>query len=207
MKLNKHFLNLSSDFLGEISFFISSLSARIAFFFYGFLTKFNMFVKGIKFGSSNKFHGFTRLSRMPNSRIIMGKKCIFLSLPFSNKIGINRPCMLSTLDNNAEIIIGDNCGFSGTVIGAFISVKIEDNVKCGANTLITDSDWHLDDYRSSPSEPVVIKKNVWLGEGVKVLKGVVIGENSLIGANSLVVKSIPDNVIAAGNPCKVIRKL
>ena len=49
--------------------------------------------------------------------------------------------------------------------------------------------------------------NVWIGEGVKVLKGVTIGKNSVIGAGSVVTKSIPDNVIAAGNPCKVIKQI
>jgi maltose O-acetyltransferase len=47
---------------------------------------------------------------------------------------------------------------------------------------------------------------VWLGVNVTVLKGVTIGENSIIGANSLVVKSIPANCVAAGNPCRVIRQ-
>jgi acetyltransferase-like isoleucine patch superfamily enzyme len=47
---------------------------------------------------------------------------------------------------------------------------------------------------------------VWLGINCIVLKGVTIGENSLIGANSVVTKVIPANVIAAGNPCKVIKK-
>ena len=48
---------------------------------------------------------------------------------------------------------------------------------------------------------------MWLGYGVKVLKGVHIGENSLIGAGSIVTKDIPANVIAAGNPCKTIKEL
>ncbi|MCD4730421.1 MAG: sugar O-acetyltransferase, partial [Bacteroidales bacterium] len=45
------------------------------------------------------------------------------------------------------------------------------------------------------------------GEGVKVLKGVSIGENSIIGAGSVVTNNIPENVIAAGNPCRVIKNL
>ena len=81
------------------------------------------------------------------------------------------------------------------------------NVRCGANTLITDSDWHSDDPRTGSDKPVHICDNVWLGYGVKVLKGVHIGENSLIGACSVVTRDIPANVIAAGNPCKVIRQI
>ena len=109
--------------------------------------------------------------------------------------------------HNVNIHIGNNCGFSGTVIGAGKNIVIGDNVRCGANTLITDSDWHQGDPRTSPDSDVVIENNVWLGYGVKVLKGVRIGENSVIGAGSIVTRNIPSNVIAAGNPCKVIKNL
>jgi len=54
---------------------------------------------------------------------------------------------------------------------------------------------------------VIIEDDIWLGYGVIVLKGVTIGRNSFIGAGSVVSKDIPANVIAAGNPCKVIKLL
>lgn len=57
------------------------------------------------------------------------------------------------------------------------------------------------------SKPIHIGKNVWLGGDVKVLGGVTIGDNSIIGAGSIVTKDIPSNVIAVGNPCKVIREI
>lgn len=57
------------------------------------------------------------------------------------------------------------------------------------------------------SKPVTISDNVWLGGNVVVNPGVTIGENSIIGAGSVVTKDIPANVIAAGNPCKVIREI
>lgn len=56
-------------------------------------------------------------------------------------------------------------------------------------------------------KPVHIGKNVWLGGDVKILAGVDIGEGSIIGTGSVVTKSIPANVIAVGNPCKVIRNI
>jgi len=142
-----------------------------------------------------------------NTKIAIGSKCGFRSSATANLIGINRPCIISTLLPHAQIIIGNNCGFSGTVIGAFKSVTIGNNVRCGANTLITDSDWHLDDPRSSQPKEIIIEDNVWLGVNVVVLKGVTIGENSVIGAGSVVTKDIPANVIAAGNLCKVIKNL
>lgn len=56
-------------------------------------------------------------------------------------------------------------------------------------------------------KPIHIGKNVWLGGDVKVLAGVTIGDNTIIGTGSIVTKDIPSNVIAVGNPCKVIRKI
>src|SRR5438445_2528390 len=152
---------------------------------------------GVKLGAHNSFDGKTHFKRFPKSSIRIGSGCEFLSRPNSNLIGIDRPCMISTLTEEATIEIGNNCGFSGTVIGAFTTIKIGNNVRCGANSLITDSDWHPGDPRVGPSKPVIIGDNVWLGLNVVVLKGVEIGQNSVIGANSLVTKSISANVIAA----------
>lgn len=53
--------------------------------------------------------------------------------------------------------------------------------------------------------PIIVGDNVWFGGGVKVMPGVTIGSNVVIGAGSIVTKDIPDNVVAAGNPCKVLR--
>ncbi|MCX4130207.1 sugar O-acetyltransferase [Megamonas funiformis] len=55
--------------------------------------------------------------------------------------------------------------------------------------------------------PVTIEDNVWIGGGVIILPGVTIGKNSVIGAGSVVNKSIPPNSLAVGNPCKIIRKI
>ena len=162
---------------------------------------------GVKLGSNVSFDGKCHFKRFPKSKISIGDNCEFLSRPNANLIGIDRPCMVSTLTEEANLEIGNNCGFSGTVIGAFTKIKLGNNVRCGANTLITDSDWHPGDTRVGASKPVTIGDNVWLGINGVVLKGVEIGENTVIGANSLVTKSIPANVIAAGNPCKEIAKL
>ncbi len=55
--------------------------------------------------------------------------------------------------------------------------------------------------------PVHIGRNCWLGAGVVVLPGVTIGDNSVIGAGSVVTKDVPPNVIAVGNPCRVLREI
>jgi acetyltransferase-like isoleucine patch superfamily enzyme len=137
----------------------------------------------------------------------VGENCTFLSSPNANLIGINRPCLVSTMAPGAEVRIGNSCGFSGTVIAAFKEIVLGDRLICGANTLITDSDWHPEDPRSGVSKPVTIGNNVWLGVNATVLKGVSIGDNTVIGAGSIVTGDVPANVVAAGNPCAVIKPL
>jgi acetyltransferase-like isoleucine patch superfamily enzyme len=167
-----------------------------------------IYLKGISVGSACSFYGWMKFKRSSKDTIQIGSNCTFRSKHTSNLIGINRPCIFTSIGmNGSRLIVGNGCGFSGTVIGCFNEIILGDNVRCGANTLITDSDWHLDDPRSGKPSPVRIGNNVWLGVNVTVLKGVSIGENTVIGANSLVVRNIPANVIAAGNPCVVIKKI
>lgn len=80
------------------------------------------------------------------------------------------------------------------------SVLFSSGVKLiSANHNTTDKSQHI------KTSPIVIKKNVWLGVNVVILPGVEIGENSSIGAGSVVTKTIPPNAVAVGNPAKVIR--
>lgn len=170
--------------------------------------KLSLLFREVTVGKNLTFVGKTHIKKGSKNSIIIGDNCTFLSTPASNLIGINRPCILSSIgEKGSSLIIGNNCGFSGTIIGCFSQITLGDNVRCGANTLITDSDWHLDDPRTSDSKPITIHDNVWLGANVIVMKGVSIGENSIIGAGSVVTKHIPSNVIAAGNPCKVIKDI
>ena len=168
----------------------------------------NCSMRGISLGKKCSFYGLVKFTKGSKSTISIGDNCTFRSMSTSNLIGVDRPCIISAIGTGYSCVtIGNCCGFSGTVIGCFNTITIGNNVRCGANTLITDSDWHEDDPRVGNAKPVIIKDNVWLGIGVIVMKGVTIGENTIIGAGSVVVKSIPANVIAAGNPCKVIRSL
>ena len=162
---------------------------------------------GVSLGHGCSFHGHSRFRRHPCSRIIIGSRCRFNSSPSSNLIGVNRPCIISTLAENAEIKIGSNCGFSGTVVGCATKIVFGNNVRCGANTLITDTDWHTDDPRTGSDAPVIIGKNVWLGLNVTVLKGVTIGKNTIVAVGSVVTRSLPPNVVAGGVPAKVLKTI
>lgn len=162
---------------------------------------------GVSLGPGCEFRGLPIFRRHPSSRITIAADCQFFSSQVSNLIGINRPCIISTLMKGAQINVGPNCGFSGTVIGCALKIVIGENVRCGANTLITDTDWHTDDPRTGPDAPIVIADGVWLGANVSVMKGVNIGENTVVAAGSIVTHSLPANVIAGGAPAKVLKKI
>lgn len=114
-------------------------------------------------------------------------------------------------DRNGTIDIGDHVLISpGTRILSSDHVTIGSNTMIAGEVYISDSDWHDVYDRTAEQDahrPITLEPNVWLGYGVKVCKGVTIGENSVIGAGSVVSKSIPPNVIAAGNPARVVKEL
>ena len=95
----------------------------------------------------------------------------------------------------------------GASISAHQLVRIGDDCQIGSYAIMMDNDYHQVEDRSKPgtSAPIILKKNVWLGVRVVILKGVHIGENSVIGANSVVTKDIPPNCLAGGVPARVIR--
>lgn len=118
------------------------------------------------------------------------------------------------LESDANLFIGNNVGMSSTRIWVHDRVSVGDNVKFGACVMVTDTDSPPVDYmarRSSnegtKSKPVTIEDDVWIGAHSIILKGVTIGARSIIGAGSVVTKSIPADCIAAGNPCKIIKKI
>jgi acetyltransferase-like isoleucine patch superfamily enzyme len=166
-------------------------------------------IRGIKVGSRTIFYGKTYFRRCIKSSIVIGNSCRLRSSFISNNVGLNRPCFISTLRSNANIIIGNNVGMSGTVIGCAELIKIGDNVLVGGNTFITDFDWHSPNDRSNlaKSRPVIIEDDVFIGLNAIILKGSHIEKGSVIGANSVVSGHIPAGVIAAGNPCKIISQL
>ena len=90
-------------------------------------------------------------------------------------------------------------------------IYIGDNVMIGPNvTIATANHPILPEFRLKQlqyNKDVHIEENVWLGANVTVVPGVTIGKNSIIGAGSVVVKDIPANVVAVGNPCKVLREI
>jgi acetyltransferase-like isoleucine patch superfamily enzyme len=110
-----------------------------------------------------------------------------------------------------RVEIGDACLMSpGARISASDEIVIGDGCMMAHGSYITDSDWHgIYDRvnRDETVKPVRLGNNVWLGDRSTVLKGVTIGDNSIVAASSVVTKDIPANVIVAGNPAVIVREL
>ncbi len=90
-------------------------------------------------------------------------------------------------------------------------VKFGDNVfiapNCGFYTAAHPLDAKERNTLLEYAKPIFVGNNVWIGAGVHVMPGVTIGDNTVIGGGSVVTKDIPSDVVAAGNPCRVLRKL
>lgn len=172
--------------------------------FYYIINYLNFKLWGVQFTSFSS-DGLVNIFMSKGSSISIGKNLRVNASRNSNFAGFSSGVKLSTLSNNAEIVIGNNVGLSGTVIAASNRVEINDNVKLGLNVSIFDNDFHPDDSRSGTPEKVLISKNVWVGSGTLILKGVTIGENAIVGANSIVTHDLPANSMSAGCPARLIR--
>lgn len=117
------------------------------------------------------------------------------------------------VEDGAQLSIGNHVGMSSTRIWVSQAITIGDHVNIGGGTLITDTDAHPLDWKDRRnnrgkvlSAPVIIEDDVWIGAQCIILKGVTIGARTVIGAGSVVTHSIPADCIAAGNPCRILRK-
>lgn len=149
---------------------------------------------------------------------LRGKKYMNIGLGFTTGPG----CRLEAYPRNGEkvLFIGDNFQMNDYVhITAMEKIFIGNNVLLASKIYISDcshgsylgnsDDSHPDlipIHRPMFSKPIVIEDNVWLGESVAVLPGVTIGKGTIVGANSVVSRSLPDYVIAVGSPAIPIKR-
>lgn len=125
------------------------------------------------------------------------------------------PCMIH-VGKSGVLKIGNNSGANGTLIYCDNQISIGSHVNIGGGTRIYDTNFHNMDwkFRREPklnkiakTAPVIIGEDVFIGTNCIIGKGVHIGDRSIIAAGSVVVKDIPSDCIAAGNPAKVIKYL
>ena len=156
----------------------------------------------------------------------VGSKCRFI-YPEYVSIGdfcqFGNNCRVEAIGENngnfysPELIIGNNVSFEDNChIGCLNSVLIEDGTMVASGVFITDH-FHgkiisgdlliRPALRELSSKPVHIGKNVWIGEHVSIMPGVNLGNNVIVGANTVVTHSFEDNCVIAGCPARIIKKL
>ncbi len=116
----------------------------------------------------------------------------------------------SRLGEEGHIRIGDYCLLCpGVRMSAARSITMGDNCMLACGAYITDSDWHgiYDRVSQGTSASVAIQDNAWVGDRATVCKGVTIGRNSIVGAGAVVTRDVPPDVIVAGNPAGIVKRL
>lgn len=156
-----------------------------------------------------------------NGRIITSKqinlklgKNVRINSGFINPVGSEIRTSFTTY-GEGKIIIGNNVGISNSTLYSSKGIFIEDDVMVGGGCRIYDTDFHPLYYQermeniqgATPKKEVYIRKGAFIGGHSIILKGVEIGEKSIVGAGSVVTKSIPAGEIWAGNPARFIRRI
>lgn len=168
-----------------------------------------MRLRRVCYGKNLKIIG--RILLQGRGRIEIGDNVTIYSHYAVNPIGGNRT-VFQVMDN-AVLKIGNHVGMSHAVIAAHESVILEDDVMLGAGCKIYDTDFHSLNYEERVhgddadvrTAPVHIKKGAFIGAHTIILKGVTVGEKSIVGAGAVVTADIPDGEVWAGNPARRIR--
>lgn len=165
-------------------------------------------------GKPEKIEGILTIRSNPKGSIMIGDGVQFRSGKKYNMIGGDTRLILRTY-RGGSIRIGNNVGIANSALVSMNHIEIEDNVMIGGNCKIWDTDFHSLDLNERMdkfdthvnSAPIQIKKGAFIGANSLILKGVTIGEKSIVGAGSVVTKSIPPREVWAGNPAKFIKKI
>lgn len=125
------------------------------------------------------------------------------SEPMDETSNVSTPCQI---DYGNQVKIGKHVfiNHSLTLMSAG-GIYIDDGVQIGPEVTMVTTNHDPHDHNTLRCKPVHVKKNAWIGCRVTVMPGVTIGENSIVGGGAVVTKDVPDNVIVAGVPAKVIK--
>ena len=183
-------------------------------------TRFIVWVKfkfnNVKVGRGMRSFGIPLVDVWIGSSFTIGDNFLMNNGKLFNAIGRQQSCCF-IVQRNGVLKIGNNVGISDTAIVCYKSITINDNVTIGGNVVIYDTDFHslnkehrqnmAVDMQNTKCAPVIIEKDAFIGAHSTILKGVTIGEGAIVGAGSVVTKSIPKNEIWAGNPAKFIKSV
>ena len=169
---------------------------------------------GVRLGKSPTFYGFPHCYRHRLSQIKIGDRVVLCSDSNFTALALNHAVKISTVREGAHIVIGNDVGISGVCIVSAKEISIGSEVLIGANVLIVDTDFHpispsnrrhSDDASKIMTAPVKVGNNVFIGANSIILKGVSIGDDSIVAAGSVVTSGeYPAGSILAGNPARQI---
>jgi len=171
------------------------------------------YLNGVNIARGLACNGLPKVIVTRRGKMIIGENFRFNSGENHNIIGRQQKCIFWV---DGILSIGNNVGMSSTAIICKDNINIGNNVVIGGNVVFYDTDFHSLDpnLRNSPLDqsnakksPIIIEDNVFIGAHSTILKGVTIGENSIVGACSVVTKNIPANEIWGGNPARFIKKI
>jgi acetyltransferase-like isoleucine patch superfamily enzyme len=194
---------------------VEVLHERALTVIWGWVFRAECAVKGIAVGRNLESFGKCIIRKAPRTRIVIGDNVQIISSSWRSSTANCTNSKLRTFTEGATIIFEDFSGMTGgAIIARSKTIRIGKRCMLAPNVTILDSDWHIawpPDRRHNTSETdidkdVTLQNNVWVGMGVIILKGVTIGENSVIAAGSIVTSSIPPNCLAGGVPAKVLKK-
>lgn len=171
--------------------------------------------RGLDLGKNVKFWGKPLIDIRGNGRIIIGDNSQIISTNYGSHVNYGVPTKLIVDRPGAEIVIGENCSIGGACLHAYKSIRVGNNCLIGTGSNVIDANGHpihLDKFpnrRSNldDSKPIVIEKNVWITLNCIILPGSMIGEGSIISANTVINGNIAPYSIVAGNPAQVVGRV
>jgi len=166
--------------------------------------------KGVDVHRSVLMNGFPLFRVVKGANITLGQGVKINSAIWSNPIISRSRSSLTAVVKGASISIEKNVGMSGVCLCAAQKIHIGEGSIIGADAMIIDTDFHqpLADWRWSnsakeTSQPIIIGRGCFIGSRAIILKGVVLGDGSVVAAGAVVTKNVPSEHVAYGNPAKV----
>ena len=207
-------------FLKKVGLIIYKIIRRLVFEINKLLALFYnktlLFINNVDYEEDIRINGYVKLIMSKGATLKIGKEFKLNSGKNFNPIGRNQRSLF-VVNKDAELTIGNNVGMSSVAIVCSKKISLGNNVRIGGNTVFYDTDFHSLNYQERTSnpenknniriKPISVGDNVFIGGHSLILKGSTIGENSIVGAGSLVTGSIPSNEIWAGNPARFIKKI
>ncbi len=157
---------------------------------------------GSRLRAGKNFRCYGKLALRGSGKVVVGDDVVFSANLRHVYLGVS--------SSAAEIRLGDKVWLNGTSISCSDRVTIGNRALVGRVDLI-DHEFHdprdLTRKRAIRSAPIVLEDDTWVGNDCLILKGVTIGRYSVIGARTVVRKSLPSRVVAIGNPAQIVKRL